>query len=48
MNPKLINVNSVPGESMKECSLKWLEIPDHPYRIVITGGVINKKTYYLT
>ena len=48
MNPKLIKVISVSGESMKECSLKWLGIPDHPYRILITGVVINKKTYYLT
>ena len=28
----------------KECNLKWPELPDHPYRILIIGGSGSGKT----
>ena len=29
---------------MKEHNLNWLQFPDHPYRILITGGSGSEKT----
>ena len=28
----------------KKCNLKWPELPDHPYRILIIGGSGSGKT----
>ena len=35
---KLINFDDVTQENIKEHNPHWPQIPDHPYRILITGG----------
>ena len=37
----------VTKEIIKERNLNWLQIPDHPYRILITGGSGSRKTNLL-
>ena len=34
----MINFDDVVKENIKEQNLYWPQIPDHPYRILITGG----------
>ena len=34
----------VTKEDIKEQNPKWLEIPDHPYQILITGTSLSGKT----
>ena len=34
----MINLDSFTNEKNKEHNGKWSYIPDHPYRILITGG----------
>ena len=34
----MINLNSITNENNKKHNEKWPYIPDHPYRILITGG----------
>ena len=34
----MINLDSITTENNKEHNEKWPYIPDHPYRIIITGG----------
>ena len=34
----MFNFSYVTNEGIKEHNPKWPEIPDHPYRILITGG----------
>ena len=34
----MINFDSITNENNKKCNEKWPYIPDHPYRILITGG----------
>ena len=34
----MINLDSFTNEKNKEHNEKWSYIPDHPYRILITGG----------
>ena len=45
MTPKMINFDDVVKENIKELNPNWPKIPDHPYRILITGdsrsGKIN-------
>ena len=31
-------------ENIKELNSNWLQIPDHPYRKLITGGYGSEKT----
>ena len=40
----MINLDSLTNENNKKHSEKWLYIPDHPYRILITGGSGSGKT----
>ena len=40
----MINLDSITNESNKEHNEKWPNIPDHPYRILITGGSGSGKT----
>ena len=35
---KIFNVDDIPNENNKYHNLKWLFIPDHPYRMLIIGG----------
>ena len=40
----MINLDSIANENKKEHNIKWPYIPDHPYRILITGGSGSGKT----
>ena len=40
----MINFNDVTEENIKEHNTNWPQIPDHPYRILITGGYGSGKT----
>ena len=40
----MINFNHVTKENIKEKNLDWLQIPVHPYRILIIGGSGSGKT----
>ena len=40
----MINFDDVIKENIKERDPNWLQIPDHPYRILITGGSGSGKT----
>ena len=40
---KLIN-SDISKENIKEHNPNWLQIPDHPYRILIIGGSGSGKT----
>ena len=41
---KMINFNDVSKENIKEHIPNWLQIPDHPYKILIVGGSGSGKT----
>ena len=40
----MINFDDYANENQTEHNLKWPYIPDHPYRILITGGSGSGKT----
>ena len=40
----MINLDSITNENNKEHNEKWPYIPDHLYRILITGGSGSGKT----
>ena len=42
----MINFNDYANENKTEHNLKWPNIPDHPYRILIIGGsgTVKKNT----
>ena len=40
----MINFDNVIKENIKEHNPNWRQIPDHPYRILIIGGVASGKT----
>ena len=40
----MINFDDYANENKTEHNLKWLYIPDHPYRILIIGGSGSGKT----
>ena len=40
----MINLDSITNENNKEHNKKWRYIPDHPYRILISGGFGSGKT----
>ena len=40
----MINFDDVTKENIKEYNLNWLQIPDHPYRILIIGSYRSGKT----
>ena len=40
----MINFDDVTKENIKEHNLNWLQIPDHPHRILIIGGCGSGKT----
>ena len=40
----MINFDNYTNENKTETNSKWLHIPDHPYRILITGGSGSGKT----
>ena len=43
----MINFDEYTDENKKEHNLRWLYIPNHPYRILITGGsATGKKMHY--
>ena len=39
----MINLDSITNKNNKEHNEKWPYIPDHPYRIMITGGAGSGK-----
>ena len=44
----MINFDGVTKEIIKGHNTNWPQIPDHPYRILITGGSgSGKKIHYL-
>ena len=43
----MINLDSIINENHKELNEKWPYIPNHPYRILITGGSGSGKTNVL-
>ena len=44
----MINFDDVIKEEKKEHNPNWLQIPDHPYRIlIIRGSESGKQTQYL-
>ena len=40
----MINLDNITNEKNKKHNEKWPYIPDHPYRIMITGGSGSVKT----
>ena len=40
----MITLDSITNENNKERNKKWPYTPDHPYRILITGGSGSGKT----
>ena len=40
----MINFDEYTNENLIEHNLKWPYIPDHPYRILIVGGLGSGKT----
>ena len=40
----MINLDSITNKNNKNLNKKWPYIPDHPYRILITGGSGSGKT----
>ena len=40
----MLNFDDVVKENIKELNPNWPKIPDHPYRILITGGSGSGKT----
>ena len=36
--------DDITGENIRESNPNWPQIPDHPYRISITGSSISRKT----
>ena len=40
----MFNFDYIAKEDIKEHNLNWLEIPDHPYRILIVGSSVSGKT----
>ena len=43
----MINIDGVTKENIKQYNSNWLQIPDHPYRILIIEGYQSGKTYSL-
>ena len=44
----MINFDAVTKENTKEHNPIWPQIPDHPYKILITGGSgLEKQLHYL-
>ena len=43
----MINLDSITNENNKKHNENWLDIADHPYRILITGGSGSGKTNIL-
>ena len=43
----MINFDDIIKEETKEYNSNWPEIPDNPYRILITGGSGSGKINYL-
>ena len=41
---KLINLDNIINDNNNNHNEKWSYIPDHPYRILITGGSGSGKT----
>ena len=39
----MFNLDDITNEN-KECNKKWLYIPDHPYRILVSDGSGSRKT----
>ena len=44
----MINLDNITNENKKKHNEKWTYIPDHPYKILITGqNHQEKQTHYL-
>ena len=43
----MFNFDYIIKEGIKEHNPNWLEIPDHPYRILLAGGSGSKKANVL-
>ena len=37
----MFNFDDITKEDIKKVNLNWLEIPDHPQRMLIVGGMIS-------
>ena len=44
LHTKMFNLDDITPEHNEEHHLKWSNIPDHPYRMLITGGCESGKT----
>ena len=43
----MFNFDYITKEDTEEHNPNWLQIPDHPYRILIIGGALSgKKMHY--
>ena len=40
----MISLVDITGENIKEQNVKWSESLDHPYRILIIGDSVSRKT----
>ena len=40
----MINFDDIARKKIKKYNQNWLQIPDHPYRILIIGGSESGKT----
>ena len=40
----MINFDDVTKENIKEHNPNWPQMPDHPYKILVTGGSGSEKT----
>ena len=40
----MINFDEVIGENTQKCTLRWVHISYHPYRILIVGSSESRKT----
>ena len=43
----MFNLDDIANKNNDEDKLKWPYIPDHPFRILITGGSLSGKTNVL-
>ena len=43
----MINFDDDTKENIKKHNPNWLRLPDHPYRILVTGGSLTEKNSLL-
>ena len=40
----MFNLDDITNENNEEYNVKWLYIPDHPFRMLVTGSSGSEKT----